>query len=119
MKERLEDYLKGICTKSLCDYWHRPECQFRKSEPDANSVISARLHTGRMKVNPAKKTKKDGDKSSAATVKDTVGLCVAGRAAGICGDFSEGHESFGTNSTSTIHKSCAALKVLISSVPTL
>ena len=39
----------------------------------------------------------------------TVGMSVAGhRATGIFVDFTEGHRSFGTNSTSTIHKSCAA-----------
>ena len=27
-----KDFLKGICTKLPCDYWHPPECQFYKSE---------------------------------------------------------------------------------------
>ena len=39
----------------------------------------------------------------------TVGLCIAGRwAAGIFSDFTEGPKHPGTNSTSTIHESCAA-----------
>ena len=39
----------------------------------------------------------------------TVGLCIAGRwAAGIFSDFTEGPKHLGTNSTSMIHKSCAA-----------
>ena len=25
-------YLKGTCTRSLCEYWHLPECQFYKRE---------------------------------------------------------------------------------------
>ena len=44
---------------------------------DANSVISARLHTGRLKVNPAKKPKKDGDKSAVAILKDARQLGCA------------------------------------------
>ena len=40
-----------------------------------------------------------------------LGLCNAGRrATGIFSDFTEGHKVLGTNSTSTIHKSCAASK---------
>ena len=31
-RQPCKDYLKGICTKSLCDYWHPPECRFYKSE---------------------------------------------------------------------------------------
>ena len=43
----------------------------------ANSVISARLNTGRLKVNPAKDRKKDGDKSAVAILKDAGQLgCV-------------------------------------------
>ena len=29
---RLQDYLKGTCTNSLCEKWHLPECLFYKSE---------------------------------------------------------------------------------------
>ena len=25
-------YLKGTCTRSPCEYWHPPECQFKKTE---------------------------------------------------------------------------------------
>ena len=35
-----------------------------------NSMISARLHTGRLKVNPGKNRKKDGDKRAVAILKD-------------------------------------------------
>ena len=58
---------------------------------DANSVIRARLHTGRFK--PAKKPKKDGDKSAVVFFckkKLTVGLSISGHsAAGIFIDFKE------------------------------
>ena len=42
-----------------------------------NSATSARLHTGRLRENPAKKPKKDGDKSAVAILKDVRQLgCV-------------------------------------------
>ena len=42
-----------------------------------NSVISARLHTGRFKINPAKSRNKDGGKSAVAILKDARQLgCV-------------------------------------------
>ena len=25
-------YLKGTCTRTSCEYWHRPDCQFYKNE---------------------------------------------------------------------------------------
>ena len=48
-------------------------------------MISVRLHTGRLKVNPAKNRKKHGHKSAVTILKDctTVGLRISGhRAAG-------------------------------------
>ena len=29
--------LKGTCTRSLCEYWHPPECQFYKTETGCNA----------------------------------------------------------------------------------
>ena len=29
-RQPCKNFLKGICTKSPCDYWHPPECQFYK-----------------------------------------------------------------------------------------
>ena len=55
-RQPCKDHLKGICTKSPCDYWHPPECQFNKSESGCK-FVSAHLHTGRLKVN-LEKTKK-------------------------------------------------------------
>ena len=60
---------------------------------------------------PKKKPKQGGDKKCSGNSERcaTVGLRISGhRAAGILNDFTEGHKSLGTNSTSTIHKSCAA-----------
>ena len=75
-----------------------------------SSVTSARVHTGRLKVNPAESPQRMVTKCSGKCERcATVGLCISGhRAAGIFIDFTEEHESLGINSTSTIHKSCAA-----------
>ena len=53
-RQPCKDHLKGICTKSLCDYWHPPDCQFFQSESGCIFGVSAHLHTGRLKVNQAK-----------------------------------------------------------------
>ena len=95
------------------------------------SEIHALLCTGRSKINPAKKTKKDGDKKCSGYTESctTVGLRISGhRAARIFIDFTEEHKSLGTNSTSTFHRNYAASckhprkfksKFLISAVRTL
>ena len=44
-------YLKSTCTRSPCEYWHPPECQFLKLNRDAKQVTRGRLHTGKLKVN--------------------------------------------------------------------
>ena len=31
-RQSCRDYMKGNCTRSFCDYWHPPECQFYKTE---------------------------------------------------------------------------------------
>ena len=75
-REPCRDYLKGICTKSLCDNWHLPNVNSISLNRAVDSVISARLCTGRLKVNPAQKNEK-GAKSAAAFLKDARQLgCV-------------------------------------------
>ena len=76
-----------------------------------NSAISARLHTGRLRYNPAKSRRRMVTKVQYSCIerRTTVGLRISGnRAAGIFIDFTEEHICLGTNSTSTIHKSYAA-----------
>ena len=54
-----------------------PNVNSTRKNRGAHSGISARLCTGRLKVNPAKKTKKDGDKSAVAILEDARQLgCV-------------------------------------------
>ena len=60
------DYLKGICTKSPCDYWQLPECQFYKTE--SGCKFGEKCSFAHKQVEgPAKKNrKKDGDRSAVA-----------------------------------------------------
>ena len=65
-------FLKGICTKSPCDYWHPPECQFCNMSLNlaVNSSQSARFRTGRLRNTQIQRPKKGGDKSAVAIVKN-------------------------------------------------
>ena len=54
-----------------------PNVNTTKKNRDANSGMSARLCTGRLKINPAKKKNKDGENSAVAILKDARQLgCV-------------------------------------------
>ena len=74
-------------------------------------MISARLYTSTLKVNPAENQKKGWWQKCSGYIERciTVGLRISGhRAAGIFTDFTEEPKSLGITSTSAIHKSCAA-----------
>ena len=64
------DYLKGTCTKSLCDYWHLPECQLQKSESGCKFGDKCSFAYRQLDGQRSKKPKKDGDKSAVAMLKD-------------------------------------------------
>ena len=69
------------------------------------------LCTSWLKISPAKKTKKNGDKSASGKIErcTTSGLRISGhRAAEVFIDFTEKHKSLETNSTCAIHKNCVA-----------
>ena len=108
-RQTCRDYLKG---NHLVIIGILPNFNSINLNRDANSVVDARLHTGRLKVNPAKKSKEDGDKSAAGFfLKDPRQLgCVfqGHRAAWVFTDLMEEHKSLGIDSTSAIHKSYAA-----------
>ena len=114
-------FARQPCTKSPCDDWHPPESQFEKSESGCRFGNKCSLPHRQVEVQPSKKRKKGGERSDKKAEEGwwqkcscycekcaTVGLRITGRwAARICNDFSEGHKSLGTNSTSTFHKRCA------------
>ena len=53
-RQPCKNFLKGTCTELPCEYWHPPECQFKKSESDVNSGQSAHFRTGRLRNNQRK-----------------------------------------------------------------
>ena len=71
-------FLKGTCTKSPCDYWHPPECQFYKSKSGCKFGAECSFPLWKDKEQPNKRPKKGGDKSAVAIVKDVRQLgCVS------------------------------------------
>ena len=77
---------------------------------DVNSVISARLRTGRLRNNQTTSRKRVMTKVQLLIERcTTVGLRFSGhKAAGVFADFTEEHKSLGINLTSAMHKGCAA-----------
>ena len=60
-RQPCKDNLKGICTKSPCDYWHPPEYQFYKSETGCKFGDKCSFAQRQVEFQPSKKPKKDGD----------------------------------------------------------
>ena len=69
-REPCNDYLKSICTKSPCDHWHPPECQFYKSESGCKFGNKCSFAHRQVEGQPCKKPKKDGDESAVTILKD-------------------------------------------------
>ena len=51
-------YLKGTCTRSLCEYWHPPECQFYKNESGCEAGDKRLFPQQKVDEQPNKKPKK-------------------------------------------------------------
>ena len=73
-------FLKGTCTKSPCEYWHPPECQFCKTKSGRKFGAECSFPHWKVEEQPNKKPKKGDDKSAVAVVKKctTVELCITG-----------------------------------------
>ena len=97
-RQTCKNLFKGLCTKLPCDYWH-PFC---KSKSGCKFGAECSFPHWKVQEQPNKRQKKGGDNSAAAIVKSVRQLsCVTGHwAARFYNDLSEGHKSFGTNSTS-------------------
>ena len=75
-------YLKGTCTRSLCEYWHPPECHFYKNETGCKAGESVCFRITRLMSNQIKKAKKSyfpkrresDDKNAVAIVKSVSQL---------------------------------------------
>ena len=77
-RQPCKNFLKGTCTKLLCDYWHPPECQFYKSETGSKFGAEGSFPHWKVEKQPNKRPKKGGDKSAVAIVKSVRQLgCVS------------------------------------------
>ena len=75
---RVKYFLKGTCTKSPCEYWHPPECQFYKSKSGCKFGAECSFPHWKVEEQPNKRPKKGGDKSAVAFVKSVQQLsCVS------------------------------------------
>ena len=72
-----KDYIKGTWTTSFCEKWHPPECLFYKSERGCRFGEKCSYAHRQVDEQPSKKSKKNGDKSAVAFLKNTRQLgCV-------------------------------------------
>ena len=71
-------YLKGTCTRSLCDYWHPPDCHYYKTETGCEAGDKCLFPHHKVDEQPNKKPKKgcyshtsreSDDKNAVAIVK--------------------------------------------------
>ena len=66
-----KNYLKGTCTTSFCEKWHLPEFLFYKSEKWMQICEKVYSYAHRqVDERPSKKSKKNGDKSAVAMLKE-------------------------------------------------
>ena len=102
---------KTTCTKSPCDCWHPPKCQFYESESGCKFGDKCSFAHRQVEAQPGKKPKKDGDKSAVAFLKNVRQLgCVFQdtEPSESLSILQKSTKSHGINSTSAIHKSNAA-----------
>ena len=81
-------YLKGTSTRSPCEYWHPPECQFFQTESGCKAGDKCLFPHHKVEEQPSKKPQKgydshkrreSDDKNAVANCENciTVGLCLA------------------------------------------
>ena len=72
-----KDYLKGTCTNSFCVKWHPPECLFYKTKSGCRFGEKCSYAHRQVEEQPGERSKKNGDKSPEAKLKNTRQLgCV-------------------------------------------
>ena len=88
LRQPCRDHLKGTCTRSLCEEWHPPECQFYKTEAGCKARDQCLFPHHKVDEQPNKKFKKghcshtrreSDDKNAVAIVKSVptvVFLCL-------------------------------------------
>ena len=79
-------YLKGTCTRSLCEYWHPPECQFFQNESGCKAGDKCLFPHHKVDEQPIRKPKKSDhslkrresdDKNAVAIVKIVLLIFLA------------------------------------------
>ena len=78
LRQPCKYHLKGTCTRSLCEFWRPPECQFFSSESGCKFGTECSFPHWRVEAQPNKSPKKGGDKSAVGIMKDVRQLgCVS------------------------------------------
>ena len=79
LRQPCRNYLKGTCTRTCCEYWHPPECQFYKTETGCKAGDKCLFPRYKVDEQPNKKPKKsnipkrrDIDDKNAVTVVKSV-----------------------------------------------
>ena len=84
LRQQCRYYLEGTCTRSPCEYWHPPECQFYKTETGCKAGDKFLFPHHKVDEQPNKKPKKgyyshkrreSDDKIAVAIVKIVPQLC--------------------------------------------
>ena len=71
-------FLRGTCTKSPCEYWHPPECQFYESESGCKFGAECLFPDWKVEEPSNTKPKRGDDKSAVGIVKSVRQLsCVS------------------------------------------
>ena len=79
-----KDYLKGTCTKSFCEKWHRPERLFHKTKSGCRFGEKCSFAHRQVDEQPSEMSKKNDDKSAVAMLMkydlhDRTGQLVVNR----------------------------------------
>ena len=69
-----KDFLKGTCTKSPCEHWHPPECQFSKTASGCKFGAECSFPLRKVEEQPNKRLKC----SCCCERCTTVELCITG-----------------------------------------
>ena len=115
----VSDYLKGTCTRSPCESWHPPECQFYKTGTGCKAGDKCLFPHHKVDEQPNKKPKQghyshkrreSDDKNDVAIVKIVPQLgCVSQDSEALVSQSGKSRgnpmqKSLGTNSKGTIHQ---------------
>ena len=74
-----KDCLKGTCTNSFCKKWHPPECLFYKTKSGCRFGEKCSYAHRQVDEQPRKTSKKNGDKSAVAMLKQSEHYYRTGR----------------------------------------